>query len=168
MSVAHARKLFPSLGDERLYTYIPQEPPTSVAALGERYERLSRRRSPDGREIWLNWALRPRTEAQHVGVVQATVRDDATALLAYMIFIPYQGMGYAREACLRVLNHLASAYRTRLAIADIDTRNQPSIGLAESLGFTRTATKRPADYFKGASSDEHRYELRLPRDEMAQ
>lgn len=161
LSTAHAQKLFSSLGDERLYAYIPQDPPTSVAALTERYTRLSRRLSPDGREIWLNWALRSRTDSFYVGVVEVTARADDSALLAYMIFTPFQGQGYAREACVRVLDHLANDYGTRLVIADIDTRNRPSIALAEALGFARTAITQDADYFKRASSDEYRYELRL-------
>ena len=72
-----------------------------------------------------------------------------------------------REACSRVLEHLATDYGIHLAIAEIDTRNQRSIALVESLGFVRTATRRAADYFNGASSDEYRYELSLPRDESA-
>lgn len=163
----HAPRLFPSLSDERLYTYLPEDPPTSVAALTERYGRWSGRRSPDGREVWLNWALRLRTKAEYVGVVQATARADGSALLAYVLFTAFQRKGYAREACSRVLEHLATDYGIRLAIAEIDTRNQRSIALVESLGFVRTATTRAADYFNGASSDEYRYELSLPRDEPA-
>jgi RimJ/RimL family protein N-acetyltransferase len=165
LSVAHAEALFPSLLDERLYQFIPQDPPTSLAWLKERYERLSLRRSPDGREVWLNWAIRRRPEADYVGLVEATVRQDATALLAYFIFTPQQGKGYAREGCSAVLSHLGDACRVRRAIAEIDTRNQRSIALVESLGFLRTATTPAADFFKGDSSDEYRFERSLSHGE---
>jgi RimJ/RimL family protein N-acetyltransferase len=77
-----------------------------------------------------------------------------------MVFSPFQGRGYAHEGGARVLNHLVRDYAVRSVIAEIDTRNQASIALAESLGFTRVATARAADFFKGAASDEYRYEYR--------
>jgi ribosomal-protein-alanine N-acetyltransferase len=43
--------------------------------------------------------------------------------------------------------------------AEIDTRNTASIHLVEALGFARVATTPGADFFKGAASDEYRYEL---------
>lgn len=58
LAASHARSLYPSLLDERLYRYIPQDPPVSEQALRERYCRLETRQSPDGREVWLNWAMR--------------------------------------------------------------------------------------------------------------
>ncbi|MGH2485995.1 MAG: GNAT family N-acetyltransferase [Ktedonobacterales bacterium] len=165
LTPAHAAMLFPPLRDQRLYAYIPQDPPPTLAVLEQRFTRLARRRSPDGSEIWLNWALRLTSESLtseslYVGTLQATLRADETALLAYMIFTPFQGRGYAHEGCARVLNHLVRDYAVRRVIAEIDTRNQPSIALVQSLGFTRVATAWATDFFKGAASDEYRYEYR--------
>jgi len=159
--VAHAKALYPLLQDERLYTYIPQEPPLSVEALAARYQRLATRRSPDGRQIWLNWVARLNTERDNVGMFQATIDSDQTALLAYMIFPPWQGQGYAHEGGARVLEHLVRDYGAPLVTAEIDTRNRASISLVESLGFVRVAERPAADFFKGAVSDEYRYEYRL-------
>ncbi len=75
-SVAHAEALYPLLQDERLYTYIPQEPPLSVEALAARYQRLATRRSPDGRQVWLNWAARLHARQEYVGMFQATIDAD--------------------------------------------------------------------------------------------
>ena len=158
--VAHAQALYPLLHDERLYTYIPQEPPPSVEALAARYQRLATRCSPDGRQVWLNWVARLRTRQDYVGMFQATIDADRTALLAYMIFPPWQGQGYAREGGERVLEHLMRDYGTPLVAAEIDTRNRASISLVESLGFVRVAERPAADFFKGAVSDEYRYEYR--------
>ncbi len=52
----HATLLFEGVADERLYRFIPSNPPGSVEALETRYRKLSSRRSPDGSEAWLNFA----------------------------------------------------------------------------------------------------------------
>ncbi len=153
----HAERLYPLLGDAALYRYIPQEPPASLAEVEARYRRLAGRRSPDGAEVWLNWAARLRATDEYAGMFQATVMGDGTALIAYMIFTPFQRRGLAREGCAAVLAELASAWGVRTAVAEIDTRNAASVALVESLGFARVATVREADVFKGASSDEYRY-----------
>ncbi|MGZ3675328.1 MAG: GNAT family N-acetyltransferase [Ktedonobacterales bacterium] len=155
---AHAPDLFPLLQDDRLYTYIPQEPPLSVDALAARYRRLAARRSPDGQHIWLNWVARLQAAQMYVGTFEATIEPDRTALLAYMIFPPHQGKGYAREGSTAVLEHLVRDYGVRLVAAEIDTRNGASIGVVEALGFVRVAERRAADFFKGSVSDEYRYE----------
>jgi RimJ/RimL family protein N-acetyltransferase len=158
--VAHAQSLYPLLQHERLYSYIPQEPPTSVDTLAARYRRLAARHSPDGQHIWLNWAARLRTGQTYVGTFEATIGPDQTALLAYMIVPSHQGQGYAREGGRRVIEHLVRDHGVRLVVAEIDTRNRASIGVVEALGFVRVAERPAADFFKGAVSDEYRYEYR--------
>lgn len=157
----HARELFEPLQDDALYTFIPQDPPRSVQALEERYRTLAPRRSPDGTQVWLNWVARALSARLPVGTFQATIYPENYALLAYMIFRPFQGNGYAVEGCQRVIEHLARACRIGLLAAEIDTRNRASIALVERLGFRRVAEQMQVDYFKGAHSDEFRYELSL-------
>lgn len=156
----HATRLYEHLRDERLYEFIPQNSPASVQTLEARYRVLSSRRSPDGREAWLNWALCTRRSGDYAGVLEATVHENLTATIAYMIFVPYQRRGFAAEACSRLLAHLFEDYGVGVVAAEIDTRNAASIALVESLGFGRVALHRDADHFKGSSSDEYRYELR--------
>lgn len=160
LAADHAQALYPLLRDERLYTYIPQEPPASREALAARYRRLEARRSPDGQEVWLNWAARLHGTQTYVATFQATIFPDATALLAYMVFPLHQRQGYGREGSARVIEHLVRDHGVRLVAAEIDTRNRASIGVVEALGFTRVATRPSADFFKGAVSDEYRYEFR--------
>jgi RimJ/RimL family protein N-acetyltransferase len=161
--VSHARALYPLLCDERLYTYIPEEPPVSAADLAARYQRLEARRSPDDQQVWLNWVARLRAESDYVGWFQATIEPDETALLAYMIFLSQQGQGYAREGSQCVIEHLARDHGARVVVAEIDTRNRASIGVVEALGFVRVAERPAADFFKGTVSDEYRYEYRPER-----
>ena len=156
---AHAVRLYERLQDERLYDFIPQNPPASPQALEDRYLSLSSRRSPDNREAWLNWALRARRSGDYVGVLEATVHENLTSAVAYMIFVPFQRLGLAAEACGRLLTHLFEDYQVSVIAAEIDTRNLASIALVESLGFGRVAFHKDADYFEGSSSYEYRYEL---------
>lgn len=162
LAASHAVALYPALQAAELYTYIPQNPPSSPRGLEERYTRLAARRSPDGQEIWLNWAARRRDTGAYVGVIEASVYADRTASLAYMVFPPFWRQGYAREGCARVLAHLCDDYEVSRVAAEIDIRNAASIRLVESLGFRRVATLPNADFFKGAPSDEYRYELISP------
>ncbi len=157
--VAHATALYTALQDPALYTFIPQDPPLSLADLLVRYAALSMRRSPTGQEVWLNWVLRRRGTDDYVGAVQATIHEDRTTMLAYMIFPSFWGHGYAREGCARVLTHLREAYDVSRVAAEIDTRNTASIQLIEVLGFNRVALTPHADFFKGAESDEYLFEL---------
>jgi RimJ/RimL family protein N-acetyltransferase len=161
----YAARLFTPLQDPRLYTYIPDDPPTSLAALQDRYRRWERRASPDGCEIWLNWAARLRETSEWVGTFQATITENRQALLAYMIFSPYQRQGLACEGCLHVIEHLRGIYGVRIVAAEIDTRNAGSIALVRSLGFRLVSTTYEADTFKGAVSDEHRFALVVGADE---
>lgn len=166
LAPAHADALYPALCDTRLYTFIPQDPPSSGQSLRARYTRLAARRSPDGTEVWLNWALRRRETGDYAGTIEVTVYVDRTAALAYMIFPPLWRQGYAREGCARVLDYLFAQYEVTRVAAEIDTRNVASIRLVESLGFERTALTPNADVFKGAPSDEYRYELWAPAAEQ--
>jgi RimJ/RimL family protein N-acetyltransferase len=160
----HAAPLFTQLQDAQLYTFIPDDPPASLEALQDRYRRWQRRASPDGREIWLNWATRLLASGEWIGTFQATITADHQALLAYMIFAPYQRRGFAQEGCARVIEYLASAYSVKVIAAEIDTRNTSSIALVTSLGFRLVATTYGADTFKGAVSDEYRFELAVEQE----
>ncbi len=158
---SHADELFEPLQNSRLYTYIPQDPPPSKEALRERFGRLASGRSPDGTQAWLNWAARRRDNGEVIGLYQATVYPDRTADIAYITFTSHQGQGFAREVCSEILRHLGRRHGVEVVGADIDTRNQASITLIERLGFLFVRTTKDADFFKGAASDEVRYEVRL-------
>jgi len=158
----HADALLEVLSDPSIYTYLPSDPPSTRVALRDRYSYLARRQSPDGREVWLNWALRLLATGDYAGTVQATVGPNQAALLAYELGSPYRGLGYATEACQAVRNELVTAYGVVAIKALVDTRNDRSIRLLERLGFLRTGFVADADHFKGATSDEYVYEWDVP------
>ena len=156
LTAGHAAALFAPLSDPALYAFLPGEPPVSTDALRERYQRLEARRSPDGNELWLNWAGRQHN-GRYVGLVEATVHADATAHVAYFVFGAFQRQGFAAETVGAVLRHLQNDVGVRQARALLDTRNEASWRLLEQLGFRRDRLIKNADQFKGASSDEYEY-----------
>ncbi len=132
---SHAAHIYMQLQDERLYQFIPQEPPTSLQVLETRYRALSSRLSPVGQEAWLNWAVNLRQSSKYIGTLEATVYANRTAAIAYMIFPLFWQQGYAKEGCSRLLNHLFKEYEVNVVAAEIDTTNVASIELIKSYQF---------------------------------
>ena len=159
LTPAHAPLLFPVLADARIYPYLPEEPPENLDSLAQRYQRLATRRSADGMELWLNWAVQHKATQAYLGTLQATVMAKEPALLAYLINPTVWGYGYAQEGCHRILALLFTGYQVQSVQAEVDTRNRPSCTLLARLGFQQIGVRPNADHFKGASSDEYTYEL---------
>ncbi|HEY0738825.1 MAG TPA: GNAT family protein [Herpetosiphonaceae bacterium] len=153
----HATELFSLLRDAQIYRYIPQEPPAALSLLTQRYKQLARRLSPAGDQAWLNWAIALTSNSAYIGQVEATVLEDQTAYLAYLIGSTFWGHGYATEACSRIIRLLFDDYGVTCVKAEVDTRNTASMRLLERLGFTRIGYQANADFFKGSSSDEYTY-----------
>jgi len=137
--------MFELLSDDRLYRFIPRDPPRSLEALSERYQRLETRKSPDGNEAWLNWMVRSKAEGKCLGRVEVTIRRDGSAYLAYELGVAFSGRGYATEACRRVIEALFGS-GVPWIVAEVDTRNSASIRLLERLGFERGAMREQADF----------------------
>jgi RimJ/RimL family protein N-acetyltransferase len=162
LALEHAASLFVELQNPGLYTFIPQDPPADLESLAQRFKRLSEQPySPDRSQWWLNWAMRDRESGGYVGMLEATVIPARqAAYIAYFVFEPHQRRGYGREGVAALLDHLFDRYGVNTVIAEIDTRNLASIALVRSLGFAQVRHTVGADFFKGASSDEFRFELR--------
>jgi [ribosomal protein S5]-alanine N-acetyltransferase len=143
---AHADALYPVLADPRMAEFLDHGPPASLPALRERYGRLESRRSGDGREHWLNWALLLREHAARgaIGAVQTTVQEDGRAWVAYEVGCAWWGRGIATEATRAMLDHLAQHYAVTQYLATVDQRNEPSWRLLERLGFVRASADEAA------------------------
>lgn len=157
----HAQHLFDGLQDERLYEFISAEPLESIESLRARYERLAKRKSPDGREDWLNWAVWSIAVARYIGFVQATVRADGVADVAYVLFPDVWGQGLGREAVAAMVRHVRDHYAVTTFRALVDPRNARSIALLLSLGFTQAGYRVGADQIRGVRADECEYLLRF-------
>jgi RimJ/RimL family protein N-acetyltransferase len=158
----HAARTFALWREERLYTFIPFEPPTDVVALEERFRKLAVRRSPDGTEEWLNWLAQEKSSGEYVAMIQITIRPDSSAYLAYITFVPQWRRGYGYEACQAVIRWLIGR-GVEVIVAEMDVRNVASVRLIEKLGFERVAFVPKAALIRGADSDEYRYSLTTPR-----
>jgi len=139
---AHAEAMFDVLGDPAIYAY-ENAPPASLEWLRRRFAALEARRSPDGREQWLNWVLRQRS-GELIGYVQATVGADGRAFIAYELASAHWGRGLAREAVEAMVDELASHYGVHTLAAVFKRANTRSRRLLERLGFTSAATPAEA------------------------
>jgi [ribosomal protein S5]-alanine N-acetyltransferase len=135
---AHADALYPILCDPRQFEFLDQGAPASLDALRERYRRLESRRSADGREQWLNWALCPSEgDPSAIGFVQATVLEDHRAWVAYEVAHALWGRGLATEATRAMVEHLIAVYGVTMLMATVDKRNERSWRVLQRLGFAR-------------------------------
>ncbi len=139
LRVYHAEEMAPLLDDARLFAFTGGRPAT-LAELRARYARQATERSPDGVERWLNWIARRHQDGVAVGFVQASVSDDpdpATAVLAWVVGVAFQGSGYAREAAGAVVRWLEGA-GVRNFVAYIHPEHEASMAVARALGLAPT------------------------------
>src|SRR5688572_5973311 len=118
--------MFRVLSDPAIYEF-ENAPPVSEEWLTRRYEVLERRRSVDGQEQWLNWAVRiPGGEL--AGYVQATVLPSAAARVAYELGSGYWRRGIGRSAVAAMLSELHSEYGVHTFAAVLKAGNFRSLG----------------------------------------
>lgn len=147
--------MFDGLQDEAIYTFIEEQPPRDLVALTTRYQALEKRRSPTGEAGWLNWTLRLADSELFIGYVQATIRQDCVAEVAYVVFPRWWGHGYATEAVSAMIGHLEQ-HDVREFVARVHRDNSRSIALLRRLGFLRTDRYHPSH---GASEADYLFRL---------
>ena len=125
------------LAEESLYAFIGGSPPT-VGDLRARYVHRLVGRSPNGGQEWLNWIVRLRPSGQAVGFVQATIDEGGqVADIAWLIGVPWQGRGRAREAVQLLVAWLEDR-GTRTVIAHVHPEHAASAAVAARAGLQRT------------------------------
>jgi [ribosomal protein S5]-alanine N-acetyltransferase len=135
-STAHAAELFDVLRDPQLYEHLDEAPPTSVNELAEKLARSEGRRSPDGKELWLNWVVRVQRGAL-AGYVQATVEENGETNIAYVFGRPFHGQGVASAAVRRMIDIVVAEHQASTLFIVAEAANLPSVRLAERLGFVQ-------------------------------
>ncbi len=150
---AHAVELCELFADSALHTFVPFEPPTPQQQL-DRCAKWAKRVSPDGQEIWLNWAARHKNNKSLVGHFQAGVKSDGIGSTGYVVARSFQRKGLASEALETIFSYLRDNLKVREVKAWSDSRNEASHALAKKLGMVQVDFVKDADHFKGASSDE--------------
>jgi [ribosomal protein S5]-alanine N-acetyltransferase len=157
---SHAAELHGFFSDQELHRFVPYEPLT-LEAQKQKCARWATRRSPDGKELWLNWAGRRKDSGALAGHFQVGVSEDGIASVGYVVGRAHQNLGLATEAMLAVFSYLERDLAIREVKAWSDSRNLASHRLAQKLGM-RFVEKIPgADFFKGEPSDEHVFSRRL-------
>lgn len=139
LQVEDAEELVTVLADERLHEFIGGRPAT-LAELRERYVQLVAG-SGDPGELWLNWTVRLRTDAQAVGTMQATLVDEGSrwsAAVAWVIGLDFQGQGLASEAARALVDWLRGQGIQAIE-AHIHPEHQASARVAASAGLQPTA-----------------------------
>jgi ribosomal-protein-alanine N-acetyltransferase len=144
--LAHAEVMCELLADPLIYLHLDEPSAPALAHLRRSYAQREARESPDGKQLWLNWIVRPRG-GPPVGYVQATVLSPGIAWIAYVLASKFWGRGYAVEAVQAMLTELTAAYEVRRYLATVEAANHASIRLLERLGFRRSAGER----FEGES-----------------
>lgn len=143
-TAAHAAEMFAVLSDPAIYEY-ENEPPPSVEWLRARFARLESRRSADGRERWLNWVIRPPT-SELIGYVQATVRANGRAAIAYQLASAHWGRGLATQAVRAMVGELAKSHGVHTLTAVFKRENHRSRRLLERIGFGLASPQGHAEH----------------------
>lgn len=137
LRISHAAEAARTFADERLHGFTGGSP-ADEAALRDRYARQLRGHSPDGRETWLNWMVRRRDTRELVGTVQATVTQ-AAAEVAWVVAVPHQGQGFAREAACAMADWLRDRGVASLT-AHVHPEHAASNEVARAVGLAPTQT----------------------------
>ena len=105
----HAMAMHGVISDPSMHEFMGGTP-LGLGELTKRYQVLARRRSPDGTEIWCNWALREMSSGELVGTVQATLPAGGPGLdvakVAWEVGPDFQGRGLASEAAAALVERL--------------------------------------------------------------
>jgi RimJ/RimL family protein N-acetyltransferase len=134
LTVAHADEMYGVLAEARLYEHLDYGPPPSLEHVRSVYARQAPGRSPDGRQLWLNWLLRL-NGAGLIGYVQATVTPAADAWVAYVLASAHWGQGHASAASAAMIEHLRQAHGCRRCLASVELANHRSVAVLKRLGF---------------------------------
>ena len=147
---AHAPEMYEVLCDPAIYQY-EGVPPPSLEKLANGLRRRESRMSPDGKERWLNWAVRL-PSGELTGYVQGTVYESGAAYVAYEFSSKYWRQGIGSSAVARMLDDLRDLYSVHTFVAVLKTANFRSMGLLRKLGFS-LGTDADAKLYE-AESDE--------------
>jgi RimJ/RimL family protein N-acetyltransferase len=132
LEVAHADEMSVVLGDPSLYSFTGGEPP-SARVLRSRYARMLAG-SSEPTVSWCNWVIR--LDCELVGFVQATIESGDRAEIAWVVGVPWQRRGIAREAAGGLVGWLAG--QVAEIIAHVHPDHAASNGVARAVGMTPT------------------------------
>jgi [ribosomal protein S5]-alanine N-acetyltransferase len=140
----HAAELHNELLDERLYSFIPERPPKSLAALQREYAEFSVGAPTGSGEVWLNWAIREQVAGACVGTLQATRFADGLLWVGYKVVPSAWRRGIATSALAWLAREMLARFNGQPLLAAVDTRNISSIRVLQKCHFELLRTE-PAE-----------------------
>jgi RimJ/RimL family protein N-acetyltransferase len=146
--------------DLSLHEFTPYEP-LSLEKQRERCTAWEKSRSPDGKELWLNWAARDRLSNKVMAHFQVGVGGDSVATAGYLVAKSSQRQGYAYEGLRAIFDYLKNDLKVLEMKAWTDSRNIASHALAQKLGMSKVEVIPNADFFKGSTSDEFVFSVKF-------
>ncbi len=160
IKAVYAQLVFKEFSDSRIYEFIPYPPPSTLEALEERFKKFEEGKSPDGRQIWLNWLVLDKPKNKHVAWLQATVTE-RVAEIAYVVFPKYWKMGYGYRSVSLMLKYLSSSFSLSKIRATMSVGNFASIALARKIGMKRVDEIDEGDCLSNGLRAEFVYEIAL-------
>lgn len=136
INIRHAAELYDSLLDERLYPFIPEKPPRSLASLEAMFNGFLGGSPAGSGEVWLNWVIREPSSHSCVGLLQATSFASGELWVGYKVIPAWWGRGVATSGLAWLLDELALLFPGQSVFASVDTRNLASMRVLEKCGFT--------------------------------
>lgn len=153
----HASSLYDLFCEKDLYQYTGRDIPPSVSWLEAGMKSAESLLSEDGKEIWLGWVAKEINGDHPVGLFEMTIINDE-AYVAYTVFKPYWGQGYAVEGTQTMMDFTKKNYPITRFIIEMDTRNRASTKVAEKLGFEFVTVKNNAAFLKNFVSHEFEFQ----------
>lgn len=139
LRVEHADEMAGILDDPDLHAYIGGDPAT-VDQLRSRYAQQVAGRSTDGSQRWHNWILRRRDTGAAVGTLQTTVTAEqgrSVAEVAWVVAVPAQGLGFAREGARAMIWWLRHQ-GVEVLVAHVHPEHAASMAVARAVGLEAT------------------------------
>ena len=134
---ADANDMVSVLADPALHAFTGGDP-ADLETLLERFERLVVGQSGDGAQVWHNWIVRVAADGTAVGTVQATLsQGETTAEIAWVIGVPWHGIGYASEAAQALVAWLEGVGVTTIT-ANVHPEHHASSAVATRAGLMPT------------------------------
>ena len=133
------RDMFEYLSQESVVKYEPYD----VFSKEDCKQEAARRAEDDS-----FWAVCLKDSGKLIGNIYFAERDFDTWELGYVFNEDYQGMGYATEAVLALVDDAFSSGRARRVSAMCNPLNEPSWKLLERLGMRREGHLRKNVFFK--------------------
>lgn len=157
ISGKHAVHFFPLMQNMAIYKWISFLPPKSIDQLQAWWQQRESRLSPDGKEAWLNWAVKRKSDGAYVGKLDAEInREFIASNIGYIFFPEYWGNGFASEAVTSVVQHFSENNIIKI-FATVTAGNNASCRVLEKSGFFQTRVIPDNDTIRGVKFDDVEY-----------